>query len=104
MDIDFTMGTDSGDLSDADLPLAAGDESPEVAQRPGEVGLGLRGIDQIVKFGENAAQAVDPSEFGSYETAKRTIEQQLKLDLQEDVIEQLSGDITASVSPTGTPA
>ena len=102
VELNFNMGTSSGDLTDADLPLAAGDESPEVAQRPGEVGLGLRGIDQIVTFSENAAQAVNPSEFGSYETAKGTIEKQLKLDLEEDVIEQLSGDITASVSPTGS--
>ena len=50
-DFDFTMGTDSSDLSDADLPLAAGDQSPEVVQRPGEIGLALRGMDQIVNFG-----------------------------------------------------
>jgi hypothetical protein len=98
----FNMGTDPDGLSDADLPLAAGDESPEVAERAGEFGLGLRGIDQIVNFSENAAQAVDPSEFGSYETAKSTIEKQLKLDLEKDVLEQLSGDITASASPSGS--
>lgn len=101
VEINFNMGTDSGDLSDADLPLAAGDESPEVAQRPGQFGFGLRGVDQIVKFAENAGQAVNPSEFGSYETAKSTIEKQLKLDLEKDVLEQLSGDITASASPSG---
>ena len=101
VDVDFNMGTDSGDLSDADLPLAAGNESPEVAERAGQFGFGLRGIDQIVKFGESAAQAVNPSEFGSYETAKSTIEKQLKLDIEEDVIEQLSGGITASASPDG---
>ena len=101
MDIDFNMGTDSGGLSDADLPLAAGDESPEVAERAGEFGFGLRGIDQIFKFGESSAQAVNPSEFGSYETAKGTIEKQLKLDIEKDVFEQLSGDITASASPDG---
>jgi hypothetical protein len=96
------MGTDSGDLSDADLPLAAGDESPEVVDRPGQIGLGLRGLDQIIKFGEDAAQAVDPAQFGSYETAKRTIERQLKLDLQEDVIDQLSGDLSAGISASGS--
>ena len=102
IDIDFNMGTDSGDLTDADLPLAAGNQSPEVAKRAGEFGFGLRGIDQIVKFAESAGQAVDPGQFGSYETAKRTIERQLKLDLEKDVLEQLSGDITASASPSGS--
>ena len=61
IDIDFNMGTDSEGLSDADLPLAAGDESPEVAERAGEFGFGLRGIDQIFKFAESSAQAVNPS-------------------------------------------
>ena len=42
---------------------------------------------------------MDPAQFGSYETAKRTIERQLKLDLQKDVIDQLGGDITAGASP-----
>ena len=93
--LDFTMRTDSGDLTDADLPLAAGDQSPEVVDRPGQIGLGLRGLDQVVKFGESAAQAVDPAQFGSYETAKRTIERQLNLDLQKDVVDQLGGDISA---------
>ncbi len=104
IDIDFNMATDSGDLTDADLPLAAGDQSPKVAKRAGEFGFGLRGIDQIVKFSESAAQAVDPGQFGSYETAKRTVERQLKLDLEKDVLEQLSGDITASASPNGSSA
>ena len=65
-----------------------------MAQRAGEFGFGLRGIDQIFKFAESSGQAVNPSEFGSYETAKGTIEKQLKLDLEKDVFEQLSGDIT----------
>jgi len=102
VNFNFTMGTDSGDLSDADLPLAAGDQSPEVVDRPGQIGLGLRGLDQMIKFGEDAAQAVDPAQFGSYETAKRTIERQLKLDLQDDVIDQLSGDLSAGISPSGS--
>jgi len=101
IDFDFTMGTDSGELSDADLPLAAGDQSPDVVERPGQIGLGLRGLDQIVKFGESAAQAVDPAQFGSYETAKSTVERQLKIDIQKDLIDQLGGDIAAGISPSG---
>ena len=100
VELDFTMRTDSGDLSDSDLPLAAGDQSPEVVDRPGQIGLGLRGLDQVVKFGESAAQAVDPAQFGSYENAKRTIERQLNLDLQKDVVDQLGGDISAGLSPS----
>ncbi len=102
IDIDFNMATDSGGLSDEDLPLAAGDQSPKVIQRVGQFGFGLRGVDQIVKFAENAGQAVNPSQYGSYETAKATIEKQLKLDLEKDVLEQLSGGISASVAPSGS--
>ncbi len=101
VDLDFTMRTDSGNLSDSDLPLAAGNQSPEVIERTGQVGLGLRGLDQMVKFGEDAAQAVDPAQFRSYETAKRTIERQLELDIEKDVLDQLGGDLSAGISPTG---
>ena len=37
IDVDFRLRTE-GDLSDADLPIAPGEESPDVIKREGEVG------------------------------------------------------------------
>jgi len=100
IDIDFNLATE-GDLSDADLPIASGDDAPGVLRRPGEIGLGVRDPGQIVRFGEAAGQAVDPSGFGQYTTAKRQIEQQLGVSIDDDLLAQLSGDTAMSFSVAG---
>ena len=100
IDADFRLRTE-GDLSDADLPIAPGDESPGVISRQGEVGFGVRDLAHIVRFAENAAQAIDPAGFGDYEQAKRTIDRQLGVSLDDDLVGQLTGDVAASVSPVG---
>jgi hypothetical protein len=100
VDIDFNLATE-GDLTEADLPIASGDDAPGVLRRPGEIGLGVRDAGQIVKFAEAAAQAVNPSGFGDYSAAKRQIEQQLGVSLEEDILAQLKGDTAASFSVDG---
>jgi hypothetical protein len=98
--IDFDLTTD-GDLSDEDLPLAAGGESPGVAQRKGEVGVGIRDLNHIYEFGQAAAQAVDPSGFGQFEAAKKQISDRLKVSIDDDVFGQLQGDVSVSLAVDG---
>ena len=100
VDIDFRVTTE-GDLADEDLPIAPGDDSPPVIKREGEVGLGIRDLAHIVAFGENAAQAIDPAGFGDYAQAKKTIDRQLGVSLDDDLVGQLTGNISASVSIDG---
>jgi hypothetical protein len=100
IDVEFNLLTE-GDLSDADLPLASGDEPAQVVQRPNEVGIGLRDPSQVVAFFESALQAVDPDTFGDYEQGKRAIEGRLDIDVQRDVIEQLTGNLSVSVTIDG---
>ena len=100
LDIDFRARTE-GDLSDDDLPIASGDEAPPVIKRPGEIGLGIRDLAHIVKFGENAGQSIDPSGFGDYEQAKKTIDKQLGVSLDNDLIAQLTGNVSATVALDG---
>jgi Protein of unknown function (DUF3352) len=100
IDVDFRVRTD-GDLTDADLPIAPGDEAPDVIKRDGEVGLGIRDLAHIVKFAESAGQAVDPAGFGDYAKAKATIDKQLGVSLDDDLIGQLTGDVAASISLDG---
>ena len=52
IDIDFNLKTDAGQLSEADLPLASGDQAPQVVKHPGELSFGLRNPAQIEKFAE----------------------------------------------------
>ena len=70
-------------------------------KRKGQIGFGLRDPGQVVTFAENAGQAVDPAQFGSYETAKKTLETQLKINIQKDVIDQLQDGVSVSVAPSG---
>ena len=100
IDIDFRARTE-GDLSDEDLPIASGDEAPPVIKRPGEIGLGIRDLAHIVHFAENAGQSIDPSGFGDYERAKKTIDKQLGVSLDDDLIAQLTGNVSATVALDG---
>jgi hypothetical protein len=97
VDLDFRVSTE-GDLAEEDLPLAAGEESPPVIDAESEIGVGLRGLAQIVRFGESTAQTVDPAGFGEYNTAKETIERQLDIDIDEDLLAQLEGNVSATVA------
>ncbi len=102
VDVEFNLRTEGGDLSDDDLPLAAGDEPAQVVRIPGEVGFGLRDPSQVIAFFESAFQAIDPQGFGDYETGKRAIEQRFEIDVDEDLFGQLTGDLSVSVSVDGS--
>lgn len=100
LDADFRLRTE-GDLSDADLPIAPGEEAPPVISREGELGLGIRDLAHIVRFAEKAAQSIDPAGFGDYAQAKKTIDKQLGVSLDDDLVGQLSGDLSASIALDG---
>jgi len=101
VDLEFNLRTEGDDLSDEDLPLAAGDESPGVVRLPGEVGFALRDARQVVTFAESTLQAIEPQSFGDYEAGKRTISQQLGIDLDQDIFDQLTGDLSVSAAVNG---
>ena len=98
--VDFNVATE-GDLSDADLPLASGDQPAQIVQRPGEIGIGLRDLSQVIGFAEAAGQAVNPSGYGQYTAAKRQLDQRLGLNIDDDLIGQLEGDVSVSVAVNG---
>src|SRR5919112_1263145 len=100
IDVEFNLRTE-GDLTEDDLPVAAGDEAAQVVQRPGEIGVGLRDPRQLVAFFESALQAVDPKTFGQYEQGKRTLEGRLDLDVERDILAQLSGNVSVSATIEG---
>jgi Protein of unknown function (DUF3352) len=99
--IEFNLRTDPEGLSEEDLPIAAGDEAPPIIRREGEVGFGLRDPSQIVRFAEAAGQAVDPQGFGEYARAKKTLDARLDIDIDQDLIGQLTGDVSATLSASG---
>ena len=98
---DFRVATDDGELEEADLPFAAGEQSPPVLDIPREIGAGLRDLSQLVRFGEAAGQTVDPQGYGQYSSGKQTLEQRLDIDIQRDLFDQLEGDLALSVGGDG---
>ncbi len=100
--LDFGLATDPEGLTEEDLPIAAGTESPAVIDSPDEIGLGVRSPEQILAFAESAGQAVDPSGFGDYSAGKQTIESRLGVSIDEDLLGQLEDDVSVSVGLDGT--
>jgi len=99
--LDFRLAADSEGLTDEDLPIAAGAESPAVIDRPGEIGVGVRAPEQILAFAESAAQAVDPSGFGDYSAGKQAIESRLGVSIDDDLFGGLEDDLSVSVGLDG---
>lgn len=101
LSIDFNAKTDPSQLSDADLPIAAGDASPPVATKAGEIGVGLRGLDQTERWAESVARVVSPASYADFVKAKKTLSSKLGVDIDKDLLGQLSGDSTFAFAPNG---
>lgn len=101
VEVDYRVRTDGADLTDQDLPLAPGGPSPRVAGLPGEIAFAVRDPAHLARFGERAAQAADPQGFGQFQAVRRQLEARLRVDLERDVLDQLSGDASVSVPVHG---
>ena len=102
--LDWSLTTDSEDLTDDDLPIASGSESPQLLARDegsAEVVAGLHDPSQVIDFALAAAKVVDPAGYAEFESGKETIGKQLKVDVDEDVLAQLTGNAAAVVSIDG---
>lgn len=99
--VGFRLNTDSSDLTEQDLPIASGTGSPSIVNRAGEIVAGVKDPTQIVDFAEDVAQAIDPNGFGDYARAKRTIEKQLDVDVENDLLDQLEGDLSITFALDG---
>jgi hypothetical protein len=96
----FSAKTDAG-LKGSDLPLAAGPQAAPVVRRAGEVGVGLRDPAQIVTFAQSVAQVTDPAGYARYVRQKAKLGKQLGIDIDRDLIGQLTGSSAVSVALNG---
>jgi uncharacterized protein DUF3352 len=99
--VDFNAKTDSSQLSDSDLPIASGDASPPVVVRPGQIAGGIRGLDQTERWAESVAAVVNPSGYANFVKSKRTLSSKLGLNIDKDIIAQLSGNSSWTVDGSG---
>lgn len=84
----FRLQTE-GDVAEEDVPLATGDEAPEVPGAP--IGAGIRDLAHVIHFAQRAARAVDPQGYSQFNTAKAAIRSRYRVDIDKDVVDQLSG-------------
>ncbi len=99
--VDFDVDTDPEGLTEADLPIASGAAAPQVLDRDGEIGLALRDPAQLLEFAQRTAKTVDPGGFGTFEAGKAQIERRLKIDIDDDLLAQLDGDLSVSIALDG---
>ncbi len=100
-DVGFRLNTDSGDLTNEDLPIASGTSSPSIVDRPADLVTGVKDPAQVIDFAEGAAQAVDPKGFGDYAQAKRTLEKEVGVSIQHDLLDQLESDLSITLGAHG---
>lgn len=97
--VDMGIITNPEGLTDDQLPIASGTEDPPPVVAEGDaIGIGLRDPGQIADFIELAAEEGGAEEI---ELAKLQISEQLGVDVEEDVINQLSGNASVSVGLGG---
>lgn len=102
--IDYSARTNADELNDEDLPLASGTDTPQLFERSGgssEVVLGLRDPSQLVDFALAAGRSLDPAGFAQFEAGKEAIGRQLRIDVDDDVLAQLTGDVNGVVTVDG---
>jgi hypothetical protein len=99
--VDFNAKTDPSQLSNSDLPVASGDASPPVSAKAGEVGVSIRGLDQTERFAESVAQVVSPASYSSFVRSKKQLSSHLGLDVDKDLIGQLSGNASFAFDIAG---
>ena len=91
----FRADTSNGPLADADVPLATGAAAPQV-QGSGDVLVGIRDLSHLVAFVQRAAQAVSPAGFAQFSADKARIRDRIGVDLDRDVVGQLTGSATVT--------
>jgi hypothetical protein len=96
----FTAKTE-GQLQDSDLPLASGSQAAPVVRRAGEIGIGIRNPAQIFTFAQAVSQLTDSSGYAKFQQQKAKLNKQLGIDIDRDLIGQLTGNSAVSVALNG---
>ncbi len=102
--LDWSVRTDSEGLSDDDLPIATGSEAPQLLERDegsAEVLLGLRDPAQVIDFALATAKVVDPAGYAEFQSGKQSVGRRLGIDVDDDVLAQLTGDVAAAITIDG---
>ena len=102
--LDWSLRTDPEGMTEEDLPIASGAEAPQLLERDNrsaEVVFGLRDPSQVLDFTLATLKVLEPADYAEFESGKKEIGRQLGIDVDKDVLDQLSGDVAAAITLDG---
>jgi hypothetical protein len=97
--IDATLNTDPDDVNEDDLPLATGDDTPEVLDRDREIAGANSNQSQTTVFLLRAARAAYPE--SRFVREVDALEEELGIDFEQEILRQFDGPSVSAVSPDG---
>lgn len=97
--VDVALNTDPEELSEDDLPLATGEESPAVVSRDGEIVAANRDQSRTTVFLLRAAQAAFPD--SRFVRAVEDLEQDLGVDFEDEILRQFNGPSASALAFDG---
>jgi hypothetical protein len=97
--VDVALNTDAGDLDEDDLPLATGEESPEVVSRDDEIVSANSDQSRTTVFLLRAARAAFPD--SRFVQAVEDLEQELGIDFEDEILRQFDGPSASALEFDG---
>jgi Protein of unknown function (DUF3352) len=97
--VDFVLRTENDELSDADLPLPSGLESPFLAAGNQHLVVGTRGVERLIGYLRRAAPA--GRRLARLLVAKRQLERRLRTDVDREVIGRFRGSAVLRLDRDG---
>jgi hypothetical protein len=97
--MDVALNTDAAALDEDDLPLATGEESPEVVLRDGEIVSANRDQSRTTVFLLRAARAAFPD--SRFVQAVDDLENELGVDFEEEILKQFDGPSASALGFDG---
>jgi hypothetical protein len=100
IDVRARVRTNPGDLGEEDLPLATGDESPEVGDVDGAIASGNRDQSRTTVFLAGLARAAYPDSAFVREVER--LESDLGISFEDEVLKQFNGPSASIAWPDGS--
>jgi hypothetical protein len=94
------LRTDEATLTDADLPIAAGAQMPEV-RGDAPIVVGVRNLNQTAGFLLQTGQLVVPDRLKAYTTVRDLLKRFAQVDVEGDILGTLSKSATITVPEEG---
>jgi hypothetical protein len=91
----------NGAVGSQELPLAAGTQPVPVIRRAGEVGIGVRDPAHVITYYESVLKSATPAVYKAFLKKKAMAEKTLGVNIDRDLVGQLTGNSAISVSLSG---